>query len=156
MYTCMQTNWFQMSPQHCRHCMPSVDVTIQAHFSTKGKKVFCKLMRSSQSSTDSFLGVGVSNHVTDDILSAVEQFICTKNGKPTASTVNDVWYEVFHSRFHHQLTWHCVSFAKKWVCAVTSIEGIQCRQCWRDIWNQLVCIDVYMLIQPAICWNCMW
>ena len=100
MYTCMQTNWFQMSPQHCRHCMPSVDVTTQAHFSAKGKKVFCKLMRSSQSSTDSFLGVGVSNRVIDDILSAVEQFICTKNGKPTTSTVNDVWYEVIHSRFH--------------------------------------------------------
>ena len=57
-------------------------------------------MRSSQPSSDSILAVGVSNHVTDDILSAVEQFICIKYGKPTASTVNDVWYEVFHSRFH--------------------------------------------------------
>ena len=44
----------------------------------------------------------------------------------------------------HQLTWHCVSFAKKWACAVTSTESMQCRQCWRDIWNQLVCIDMYI------------
>ena len=50
--------------------------------------------------SDSLLAVGDNNHVTDDMLSAVEQFICIKYGKPTASTVNDVWYEVFHPRFH--------------------------------------------------------
>ena len=95
----MQTSWFQMSLQHCRHCIPSICDSTSA-FLHKRNIVPCKLMRSSQPSSDSLLAVGDNNHVTDDILSAVEQFICIKYGKPTASTVNDVWYEVFHPRFH--------------------------------------------------------
>jgi len=35
-------------------------------------------------------------------------------------------------------------FAEKWACVVTSTEGMQCRQCWGDIWNQFVCMQMYI------------
>ena len=56
------------------HAFSGCDST--SSFLRKRNTVPCKLMRSSQPSSDSILAVGVSNHVTDDILSAVEQFIC--------------------------------------------------------------------------------
>ena len=35
-------------------------------------------------------------------------------------------------------------FAEKWACVVTSTEGMQCRQCWGDIWNQFLCMRLYI------------
>ena len=46
------------------------------HKLISSQKKHSAMMCSSQPSSDSILAVGVSNHVTDDILSAVEQFIC--------------------------------------------------------------------------------
>ena len=46
------------------------------HKLISSQKKHSAMMCSSQPSSDSILAVGISNHVTDDILSAVEQFIC--------------------------------------------------------------------------------
>jgi len=65
-----------MSRKHCQHLHAFTACDSTSSFVRKAKRALFKLMRTSQPAIDAFLRVGVvSNYITDDTLSALEQFV---------------------------------------------------------------------------------